>query len=65
MTAPTRRRDRTPRDSLPVVAVERPRCPTCRSADLQTNRTVTDRDGVATRDVRCRACGQRFFVIVE
>lgn len=59
--APTRLR----REDLPMVYVERPRCPYCDSVDLATKRTRSEADGSASRSTHCRDCGKRFLVIVE
>jgi DNA-directed RNA polymerase subunit RPC12/RpoP len=53
-------------DSLRYVFIERPRCPACGSAELQTIRSKSDKsDGSKARRTACRDCGHRFFVIVE
>jgi len=58
---------RPKRDELPIVSVQRPRCPYCGSVKVRPVRSTTDSDGVVTRDTHCQeqSCRQRFFVIVE
>ncbi len=65
-TAP-QRRQRVSRDDLPIVAIERPRCPACGSTNVRPKRSVTDDDGGVTRDTHCQEpnCRQRFFVVVD
>jgi hypothetical protein len=53
---------------LPVLVVERPRCPNCGGADLRKHRTIADQgDGTALWWVTCRGpgCGHRFRVLLE
>lgn len=65
-TARKQRRDRSvSRDAVPTIVYERPRCPSCSSTRLRAGKSVTDADGVVTRDSRCRDCGERVFVIAE
>lgn len=55
------------RDDLPIVAVERPRCPYCGGLDLKTTRsTYCEADDSSTRTTTCLdpQCGERFIVIV-
>lgn len=56
---------RMKRDELPIVTVERPRCPFCGSTAVKTTRSITTEDG-STRTTVCmeRKCGKRFLVIV-
>lgn len=54
------------RNTLPVVHVERPRCPTCSSPFHRKYRSVTDLgDETAMCWVKCSYCGQRFKVVLE
>ena len=56
---PSRRR-------LPVVVVERPRCPRCGGVRLRKYRSLADQgDGSAVWWVRCHACAHRFKVVLE
>ena len=67
MIEPTRepRPDRIKRQRLPMVTVERPRCPACGGVKLRKYRTLADQgDGSALWWVRC-SCGQRFRVLLE
>lgn len=49
-----------------VVYISRPRCPKCKSANIETRRTAGDQgDGTTLRYVRCCKCGERFKVVVE
>lgn len=57
--------DATADDSLRYVHIERPRCPACGSADLQTIRSKDQGDGSKARRTACKKCGHKFFVIVE
>jgi len=50
---------------LRYVFIDRPRCPACDSTDLQTIRSQDQHDGTTARRTTCKACGHRFFVIVE
>jgi hypothetical protein len=55
-------------DSLRYVFIQRiiVQCPGCHSTDLKTLRSKTDKsDGSVSRRTLCKACGHRFFVIVE
>ena len=50
---------------LPVVYVERPRCPSCDSTDIQIRSTLPQGDGSLLRYCRCRACGKSLKVVLE
>lgn len=53
-------------DGLPMVFVERPRCPRCRSVSLSTERSLPlENDGSRTRRTKCRDCRTNFLVVVE
>jgi hypothetical protein len=47
-----------------VVMFTRPRCPACRSLDLQTQRSTTA-NGVTFRHTKCRICSHRFITIAQ
>jgi len=47
------------------VFLERPRCPKCGGADLQTIRSQRHPDGTVERRTQCRLCFHRFFVVWE
>jgi hypothetical protein len=56
------------RRRLPIVTVERPRCPACGGIKLRKYRTLADQgDGSALWWVQClgKACGHRFRVLLE
>jgi DNA-directed RNA polymerase subunit M/transcription elongation factor TFIIS len=54
-----------PRDELPIVSVERPRCPYCGKLEIKTTRsTYCKADDSSTRTTVCLKCGKRFIVIV-
>ncbi len=58
--------DATKDDSRRYVFIERPRCPECGSTHLRTIRSKSDKnDGSTSRRTVCKACGHKFFVIVE
>jgi len=52
-------------ENMRFVFIERPRCPKCGSADLQTVRSKNQGDGTVERRTQCRICFHRFFVVVE
>lgn len=58
---------RTKRDLLPIVVVQRARCPKCGGADLVTKRSVANSDGSSTRYTHCANadCGAKFIVVLE
>lgn len=65
-TVPHNEQSRRPRNlDKPLVFIERPRCPTCGSADLQTRRTTQNGDASLSRDTLCRECKLHFVVVVE
>lgn len=48
------------------VFVQRPRCPSCGSVDLKTQRSLPEQsDGSKARCVKCRTCGENFIVVHE
>ena len=60
--------DRIKRQRLPMVTVERPRCPACGGVKLRKYRSITDQgDGSALWWVRCDnpCCAHRFKVLLE
>ncbi len=46
------------------VFAERPRCPSCGSADLKAYRSTSDGEST-TRYVRCQQCGAKFILVLE
>jgi transposase-like protein len=52
-------------ERVPLVFIERARCPSCESANIETLRTYQNGDDTVTRRTRCRSCGKRFLVVVE
>jgi hypothetical protein len=66
MTDPTEYGDdRLSRPDRLIVFIERPRCPWCGSLNLQTQRSLRQRDGSRKRITVCRDCATNFDVIVE
>lgn len=63
--APMAAKRRSPTRNRTMVFIDRVRCPSCGSIDLQTRRTVRNGDETITRDTLCRVCEERFLVIVE
>ena len=62
-SSPDRGRERK---RLPIVCVERPRCPKCSSPLHRKYRSVTNAgDDTAMWWVRCTECQQRFKVVLE
>ncbi len=54
------------RERLPIVCVERPRCPRCASSVLRKYRSIADSgDDTAMWWVECAECQQRFKVVLE
>jgi len=49
----------------PIVFLEKPRCPSCNSADLQTKRSAKNGDASTSRNTTCRACGLKFVIVIE
>lgn len=57
---------RRPRNrEKPLVFIERPKCPTCGSAELKTRRTTRNEDASVSRDTVCQECDQHFIVVVD
>jgi hypothetical protein len=54
-----------PRPAPDYVFIERPRCPACGGADVQTERSEKQGDGTIRRRSHCRQCRHPFYVIVE
>lgn len=54
------------RSDLPIVVIDRVRCPYCGSTRVKTTRSVASTDGSSTRTTICLAakCGKRFLVIL-
>jgi transcriptional regulator NrdR family protein len=52
-------------ETLPMVFVERAKCPRCESIDLHTKKSIDQRDGSTMRRTVCRECGEKFLVIIE
>ncbi|NLS96481.1 MAG: hypothetical protein GXX96_30455 [Planctomycetaceae bacterium] len=52
------------REQPNYVFCQRPRCPSCGSARLQTYRSVADGE-VTTRHTLCKDCGEKFRVVLE
>ncbi|MEX0884984.1 MAG: hypothetical protein WD009_00965 [Phycisphaeraceae bacterium] len=55
----------TKRQVLPVIFVERPRCPWCESVALKVRRTVRQGDDSILRFVTCRRCEKKFKIVCE
>lgn len=51
--------------AVPMVFVERPRCPACGAYSHRRDRTVKNGDESLTRHVRCNACRSAYKIIVE
>lgn len=64
-TAQTHKTRRPRNSAKPLVFIERAKCPTCGSADLQTRRSVQNGDASVSRDTLCRECNTHFIVVVE
>jgi transcriptional regulator NrdR family protein len=52
-------------DPTQFVFIQRPHCPACGSADLQTIRSKDVGDGIVERRTQCRSCFHKFRVVVE
>ena len=50
-------------DDHRYVYANRPRCPVCRSSDLQTTRSIDNGDGTRTQSKHCRTCDHSFELI--
>jgi hypothetical protein len=62
------RRPRVNRAELPIVFIQRPRCPGCEACGpkmLKTTDTEHNGDGSVTRPTTCRNCGMKFLVVAE
>ena len=63
-----RRSSDASRAVLPLLIVERPRCPQCEGYRLKRYRSIRDQgDGTSLSWVKCldRACGHRFRMVLE
>ncbi|MEX2545167.1 MAG: hypothetical protein WD316_08575 [Phycisphaeraceae bacterium] len=52
---------------LPVVLIERPRCPYCASTRFKVRRSMPHdgHTGAVRRYCRCEACQKKFVVVAE
>lgn len=65
MTTENSRTGRPPKwDCVPIVFVERTRCPTCKSTDWKHVKTMpAETDESYTQRKVCRQCGTRFVIV--
>lgn len=55
----------SPREPLAVVRIERPRCPTCKSADIYRRTGQPLAGGTYVRYMGCRSCGRYHIQMIE
>ncbi len=48
-----------------LQVIRRPRCPGCKSVQIEVRSTRKQGDGTLLRYCRCRECGQTLKVVVE
>ncbi len=58
-------REPTGNDEERYVFVEIPRCPVCEKTKFRSLKSIDQGDGSRKKTSICKACGCRFFIILE
>lgn len=59
------RSDTTPWKAAPMIFIVAPACPSCGCEKYDRHRTEKGGDGSRCKKATCRACGQRFLIVIE